>query len=408
MKEGVKSNFMMKQYYLRHAAPVMVWLLAAATVIWLFRVRAERFEIVGIARGQVRQVAASSTGRIKDIPFELFQPVRVGQTVATLDTICDDDQMLEADLKTRLASASAEAEHLISLLIPTQEKLQVDAADLQFSRESDRRRFEADAEAARLRTLQLQVPIGSDQITLGGLALEMKNLERLVAEDAIAPYELERVKTLYESTAKKIEENKRLLKQAQITLQQAEKRRDEFAQYELPQQSEDASLEAIRKQITVKQELMKGLLGQLAALNARREVELKAPIDGIIMPVHPQRNDALQQRPGEQVVRRPGEVVTAGDPILAVAESEPNEIVAYVSERQLASFRKGMSVELVKTREPAQIAESTITAVGPTIELIPQRLWRHPNTPQWGRPVLIAIPPRLQLVPGELVGIRRS
>jgi len=407
MKERGRNNHLVKRYYLRHAVPVTIWLVAVTAVLWLFHQRAQRFEIVGMARGQVRQVAASSTGRIKEIPFELFTPVRAGQTVATLDTICDNEQMLKVELETRLATAGAEAEHLVALLVPTQEQLEANAADLQITHEGNRRRFEVDAESARLRTYQLQVPIASDQVTLDGLAAELKTLEKLLAEDAIVPYDLEKVRVQYESTAKKLEENKRLLEQAKIDWQRAEQRREEFAKYELPKQSEDAALEAIRKEIRVKEELMKGLLAQLAALKTRQAVELKSPIDGIIIPIHPQRNDALQQRPGEQVMRRPGEVVTAGDPILAIAQMEPNEIVAYVNERQLGYFEKGMSVELVKTRMPAQIARSTVVAIGPTIEVMPQRLWRNPNIPQWGRPVLVEVPQGLALIPGELVGIRR-
>ena len=105
-------------------------------------------------------------------------------------------------------------------------------------------------------------------------------------------------------------------------------------------------------------------------------------------------------------MRRIGEVVTAGDPILAVAQREPTEIVAYISEQQLGLLSEKMGVELVKTRMPAQIARSQVESIGPTIELMPQRLWRNPTIPQWGRPVLIGIPPRLSLVPGEIVGIR--
>ena len=56
---------------------------------------------------------------------------------------------------------------------------------------------------------------------------------------------------------------------------------------------------------------------------------------------------------------------------------------------------------------PAEIAQSQILSIGPTMELIPQRLWRNPNMPQWGRPVLVGIPPGFVLVPGEMVGIRR-
>jgi multidrug resistance efflux pump len=407
MKERTGNSHVVKRYYLRHALPVTIWLVAVTAVVLLFRQRAQRFEIVGIARGQVRQVAASSTGRIKEIHFELFAPVRTGQTVATLDTVCDNEQMVKAELETQLATAGAEAERLLALLVPTQEQIQAKEADLQITRESNRRRFEVDAESAHLRTLQLQVPIASGQVTLDGLAAQLKMFEKLLAEDAIVPYDLEKVKLEYESTAKKLEEDKRLLEQAKLDWQEAERRREEFAKYELPKQSEDAALEAIRKEIRVKEELMKGLLAQLAALKTRQAVELKSPIDGIIIPISPTRNEELHQRPGEQVMRRPGEVVRAGDPILAVAQTEPNEIVAYVSERQLGYFEKGMSVELVKTRMPAQIAPSTVVEIGPTIEVMPQRLWRNPNVPQWGRPVLVEVPRGLALLPGELVGIRR-
>ena len=33
---------------------------------------------------------------------------------------------------------------------------------------------------------------------------------------------------------------------------------------------------------------MKGLLEQMAAWKARREVELKSPIDGVVIPIHGQ------------------------------------------------------------------------------------------------------------------------
>ncbi|HNU31641.1 MAG TPA: HlyD family efflux transporter periplasmic adaptor subunit, partial [Sedimentisphaerales bacterium] len=101
-----------------------------------------------------------------------------------------------------------------------------------------------------------------------------------------------------------------------------------------------------------------------------------------------------------------GEVVSAGDPILAVAQTQPTEIVAYANEQQVGYLKDDMTVELVKMRYPAQIAQSNVRSIGPTIELLPQRLWRSPTIPQWGRPVVIAVPPGLDLVPGELVGVR--
>jgi multidrug resistance efflux pump len=406
MKRRNRNNHKLRRSYLRHMIPVVVWLSAVASVALLFRQRAQRFELVGIARGEVRQVAASSTGRITDISVELFQPVSAGQTLAVVNTVLDNEQMVESELTTQFNAAAAEAERLMALMIPTQEQLEMDAADLQINREDNYRRFIVDAESARLRIFELQARIASDRVTLDDLAMEVKVREKLLEDEAIVPYELERVKVQHQSLARKIEEDERLLEQAKADLEEAERRRDEFAEQEVPTQSVKEALEAIRKEIKVQEQLMKGLLEQLAALRSRRAVELKSPIDGVVIPIRAEDNEVLHQRPGEQVVRRTGEVVAAGDAILAVSQSQPTEIVAYVNEQQLEFVREQMAVELVKTRTPLQIAQASVLSIGPTMELMPQRLWRNPTVPQWGRPILISVPPGLSLVPGEVVGIR--
>jgi len=405
-RKAAQKNHEHKRFYLRHAVPVAVWLVATAGVVWLFYQRSARFEIVGIARGEVRQIAASSTGRIRDISVALFQPVTVGQTLAVVDTILDNEQTLEAELNAELAGIQAEIEHLVAQLIPTRELMEAETHNLEIGRAGDLGRLAMDVDTYRVRVLQLQGYIANDENTLGDLEAHRQILEKLLAEDVIAPYELERAKAQCAGLAKKIEEDSRLLAQAKVDLAKANERLEQLAQQGVAEPSVDNALEVIRKEIGVQEHLMAGLLERRKALKSRKAVELKSPIEGIIIPISVQRNDALSQRPGEQVMRRVGEVVTAGDPILAVAEKEPTEIVAYVSDQQLSMLRENMPVELVKIRTPAQIAESAIASVGPTMELMPQRLWRNPTIPQWGRPVLIAIPPGLSLVPGEVVGIR--
>jgi multidrug resistance efflux pump len=406
MKRGTRNSHTIKRFYLRHAVPVTVWVLAVTVVVWLFYQRSARFETLGMARGQVRQVAASSTGRIKEIHVKLFDPVKEGQPVVVIDTVAENEQVDEAKLRTQFATAAAEAERLSAELIPTQEKLRVDAANRQMNQQDNWRRFEMDVDSARLRILDLQATLASQRVTLDDLALQAKKNQELLKDEAIVPFEVERIQVRYDAVLKNVRENEQLLEQAQAVLQQAQQRRDEFTARELPEPSEDAALEAIRKQIGVQEQAMKGLLEQLAAWKSRHAVELRSPIDGRVISIHGQRNDTILQRPGEEVLRRPGEVVRAGDPILVVAETEPNEVVAYVNEQQLGYVKEGMPVELVRTRTPAKIAQSQVVQVGPTVEPIPQRLWRNPNIPQWGRPVLIRIPTGLDLVPGEVVGIR--
>jgi multidrug resistance efflux pump len=404
----LKNNHESKKYYMRHLVPVAVWFAVIVVVLWLFHVRSQRFEVIGIARGQIREVSSDSTSRIKEIPVELFQTVKAGTTVAVVDTLVASDRIREAELKTELAAARAEVEHLASQLVPTQETLLAEAADQEITRDNSSRRFAVDVESTRAKVIELRAAIAFDQVALADYAADLQGNRDLLEGKVIKQVELDRSKGRYDALASKIEENRKLLEQAQADLKQAEARRDEFNQRQLKHPSVDAAMEVIRKEIAVQEELINGLVQQFEALQGRRKVELTAPIDGVIVPVQTagRSGEVLAQRPGEGVIRRPGEVVTAGDPILAVAEGAPTEIVAYVGEQMLGRMREGTPVDLIKTRTRPQMAKATVSRLGRTIELMPQRLWRSPTVPQWGLQIIINIPNGLELLPGETVGVR--
>ncbi|MGB2862888.1 MAG: HlyD family efflux transporter periplasmic adaptor subunit, partial [Sedimentisphaerales bacterium] len=362
--------------------------------------------VLGMARGQVRQIAATCTGRLTDVRVDLFEQVEAGQTLAVIDTVLDNEQLLEAELNSQLAAAVAEIEHLTAQLVPTQDTLLAEEADREINLAAEMRRFLVDAEQARLQILALKAQIASDHIVLDDLAVEVKITEALLEEEAIAPYELQKAKVQHDSLAKKVEENQHMLEQAGRNLELARQRLDEFSQRQLTHPSVDDALEVIRKEIGVQEKLMHGLLKQHEALDSRQAIELKAPFDSVVIPIQGQANQTILRRPGEDVMRRAGEVVRAGDAILAVAELKPSEIVAYVSESQLGLVREKTPVEIVKNRPPEYKATCEVTYVGPTMELMPEQLWRNPAFPQWGRPIVIEIPEGLELVAGELVGIR--
>ncbi len=406
MKKKSSMRYEYSRSYLHHIVPVLVWLGAVAGVVGLFHQRSKRFEIVGIAQGQVRQVAASCTARVTSVSVQLFEHVKAGQTVAVVDTLLDNEQVLQAELKSQLSEVAAEIEHLTAQLVPTQDTLIAEEAERKIDRASEMRRFLADEDNARLRSLELKALIASDQITLEDLAMEVKIVQDLVQQEAAAPYELQKVKVQHGSLAKKIEENTRLMEQAERDLKQAEIRRLKFATQHYQHPSIDSVVEVIRKQIKVQEELMRGLLSQLEALRSRQKVELKAPIDGVVVPIPVRANEALMLRAGEEVLAKPGEVVAAGEPILVIAETKASELLAYVRQVQLGLVQDEAMVELVKTSGSPQIARAQVTSVGPTLELIPQQLWRNPNIPEWGRPVLIKVPPGLELIPGEVIGVR--
>jgi multidrug resistance efflux pump len=368
---------------------------ALGCVITLFYQKSQRFDVLGIAQGHVRQIATTCTGRIKFVSVRLFEKVTIGQTLAVIDTVLENEPY-----QAQLATIQAEIEHLTSQLTAVQDSYQAEETDRRLDYTSDKRRFAVDVENARLRILELTALLASDRILLGDLDMEFKISRQLLEEEVIEPYELEKARVYYESLSKKIEENERLLEQSKSDLERCIQRYDEYEQHTPYYPTADSSLEVVRKAVKVQEQLMNELLSRLQPL------ELKSPINGVVIPIQANANEVSLRRPGENVLRRPGEVVTAGEPLFAIAETAPRDIVAWVNEGQLDLVREGTLVELIKNSEPALIARSQTTYVAPLVEQMPERLWRNPAIPQWGRPILIEVPPGLELVPGELVRIR--
>jgi multidrug resistance efflux pump len=376
-----------------HLFPVLVWLAAAGGVAFMFCHRAERFEVVGVAQGRISQVTAPCDGFIKTLNVELFDEVTKGQTLVVFD-----DELIKA----QIATISAEAEHLRAGLAATEGQLSADQADRELNRTDEERRLAVDVENARLEALKVKALIASDEVTLQDLANEVAIAKDLLDKGAVAPYDLEKAQALHDALAKKIEENRRLLETAQGQLQEAQGRREEFAAAVPYRLLPDAALEAIRREMAVQERLINELLVQEKALT------VTAPIDGVVIQIQVNANQVSLRRPGEGFLRRAGEFVRAGDPILIIAQAEPTEIIAYAGEKQANQIRRGIKVELIKTDEPPQIASSEVSYVGPVVEQMPARLWQNPNIPQWGRPFLVKVPDGMKLTPGEMVGMRRQ
>ena len=100
----------------RHILPVTVWICVVVCIAALFVRRTQRFEVLGIAQGQVRQVAASCTGRLTSIPVQLFDQVSLGDEVAVVDTILDNEQPQE-QLQAQIDTIEAEIKHLASQFV---------------------------------------------------------------------------------------------------------------------------------------------------------------------------------------------------------------------------------------------------------------------------------------------------
>jgi multidrug resistance efflux pump len=370
-----------------HIMPVLVWFLAVITVVGLFQQRAQRFEVVGIAQSNSVNVASTCDGRLKSVPVQLYQEVKQGEILAVIDTVLDNEQ-LKAELQAEQNILLAEIDQLTAELNSARRAYETDIQDRRADWVAQNRTFTADIVNAKLNVLTIEASLKPDQIRLENLKLNNKIYlaqDNRININAI-PYELKKIRLEYDELAKKVESNQQLLDQAKIESAQAEQRRKEYynSYPELALTDEQAE-EVILKSVNVLEKKIDRLWVQ------PEDLVLRAPFDGIV----------------RQLSGKTGEAVLAGTPILTLAETTPSEILAYADQSPSNQIAEAMEVELVRNSDPPQIARSHVIHLGPAIEQLPNRLWRNPNVPQWGRPFLVEIPEGMDLIPGELVGIRK-
>jgi multidrug resistance efflux pump len=393
-----------------HFIPIVVWLGTVVIVVALFSHRSRRYELAGVAQGQIHQIAATCTGRLESVSVELFDKVTKGQVLAVVNGVLPDEPT-RFELGAQVAALQASIAQISAETKAARAEYIADVNGLKTEWAADGRSFATDASDTEERILELTTEIETDQALSNELDVAIKRFlvgGGLNDGNDVAVFDLKLLQAQRATFQTRIEHNKRVREQLQRELKAMVARESEFkSKHEPYLGTSDEQAEEVRiRQMEALEREKDVVLAQLEALEMRAFLELKSPIDGIIIPIPGNSNEIDLRRPGENLLRRAGEVVRAGEPIFAVVETEPHEIVAYVNERQLSRVREGTAVRLIKNTEPAQMAISQVTYVSPVLERMPERLWVSPAVPQWGRAVLIGVPPGLELVSGELVGIR--
>lgn len=295
--------------------------------------------------------------------------------------------VLEDDrVRAELATAAAETARLRAELAATEDRLTAEALVQDAEQMAEARRFAIDLESTRLWTLELTVELETDRITLEFLRFQAEWLGNLHEKHDASQYEVESAQSEFEATKKKIEENESALAQAELDLQNAQRRQESFARHHPVPPTLDKALEPLRAALTVQRRRIDELSLERAIL------VLCSPMDGVV----------------STVLRGAGETLLAGEPVLTVAASQPSEVIAYATAAQAGRLEAGMPTQLEVSREgsPRRVAKSHVVAIGPTVEQLPVRLWQNPAVPEWGWPIKIAIAQQLGIRPGELVGVR--
>lgn len=370
-----------------HLITILVWIVAVAAVGALFLQRAQRCEVVGLAMGDVYNVAATSHGRVKSLPVKLFERVQAGETLVIINTVLDNET-LQSQLEAEKATIELEIARLRAELAAAEEELRIQVAEHETDYTEALRRMSVDVERARLAALEIEAILEPDRILLKDLELEVRIVRDLIDKNAVEPYELQKAEAQYNFLAKKISENERLLAQARKNAQEASARLAKMEAREAVSPSLGLTLNPIRTAINVQYKRIDELL--LEQMTQRVALPLMAPFDGIV----------------SQIIRRSGDPVLLGEPILSIARPTADTVMAWVKEESMEHIREGRPVKIVRRGHRGQVAMSEINRVGPAFLPVPAELWLDPQVPEYGLPFEVAVPPGMKIKPNEKVGIK--
>lgn len=364
-----------RENFCRQQLPWVVWSLTSLVCVWMLVGRAQRLEYVGIAQPARFEVSAPVTGRIVSIAAELHRRVAAGDVIARLD-----DTLIVAMLSTSeatLQQLEAQLEAARLELISASHRDQTDwIADL--------RRFQMDEEQARLEILELNVTMEGDAIELERRAVELRRASTLRDSGLIGEAAHDIARLAHDEVLKRIEENRRLLDQRRNEHATAEARRVAF-EGKLPIAVPEAPLlRPLREALGVETQRMEEIRLQREAL------VLRSPVDGDL----------------SQILCREGQAVVAGQAIVVITDSNVHEVIVYARDGDRRAFAPNERVAVTSLSRPGRIAESFVVGVASGFDLLPARLWLEASTPLYGRALVIAPVPQLELAPGELVGVR--
>ena len=108
----------------------------------------------------------------------------------------------------------------------------------------------------------------------------------------------------------------------------------------------------------------------------------------------------------ETILRRPGEFVAMGQPVVSIVDPRSVEVVAYLPEARILHIEEGASVTLRRKADPEEFFPSTVAHLSSSVQQLPARLTPGALTPSWGLAVHIPVPETLEVKPGEAIEVR--
>lgn len=338
------------------AAPVLVFLGAAAATVVLWRTSLSGTTLVGQVEPVSAVVSSTHAGVLAQLNVSRFQAVRRGEPIAQV--IITDPQVLT----TSLAVIRADIEMLRASMFPI----------------VDRQRVAIDYDRLKLDWMSQRAQLAMAKVNLQLAEAELERTQELYRENIVAERVLEQARANQESLRAQVEELSRLVQEQE----------SHFERLAPDGQTDPSRVSAdpLHAALAAQEARLRQTEAQLSPIT------LRVPIDGVV----------------SMIYRRSGETVVAGEPILAISSPHSDRIVSYLRQPFPFEPRVGQPVEIRTRHLPKKVTVGHILQVGKQMDVIPPALLPPLRSAQaeLGLPMLISLPSELNTIPGEVVDLR--
>ncbi len=362
----------------RFIAPIVVWCLAIAAAFGLFQRVGTRGNLPGFANAPSATLAHFEQGVVRQNHVELYTYVSRGQALVSLD---------DSAARLRLAGLEKDLERLAAEVAAEESRLR--AANAQAIAEVDdfARRTAIDRETAHIEYLAELMADARDRILLRGSSVE-HDLVRKLHDGSDATFrELNDIETDTESLRAAIDRNAEVIARKKQAFEEADRRWSRYMYRPDVTVAHEPVLTPLRLSIDVREQDLLEIVRQIDAH------VLRAPFAGQVTMLGADAGDRAEP----------------GMPLVTVSPTSTNHITAYLPERVGFLPEPGTPV-LVRcvTSAGGRLREypGSVVRLSAAITEAPLRYRRMPDSPVWGRGLVVALKDGATLVPGEAVAIR--
>ncbi|MEY5016920.1 MAG: Barrel-sandwich domain of CusB or HlyD rane-fusion [Verrucomicrobiota bacterium] len=328
-------------------ASVLVFAAVAFGVVVLWRHQVSGGHYVG--RVELVQASVSSVRQATVVTLKvgLFDRVEAGAPVAVTRP---------SDLEVVTARLAAEIESLRSQLIQNEDRIALNYQQL------------------RLEWMRQNVELSAAKVELELAQANVVRSAGLVKQNVISTAEFQLLESRRDSLSERVTTLSRMIREIE----------PEIARLRPVESGESVLQKTVDSAIRAQQSELKAL---------EESTVLRAPMEGVV----------------SLILKRPGEVVVAAEPLLVLSSDKVQRVVAYRRQPLSEIPSVGDPVQIQSRRQGGKTVGGRVIRVGGWVDAIPAGVLTGPRnsdkTLESGLPVLIELQDAVGLVPGELVGV---